>query len=117
MLKSGLEDEGLKQNKEDPCLFVRNNCIIICYIDDCCILYKDKEIIDALLKNISKTSKLTNEVDVKSYLGMNVIKDSNGTINMSQLAIINKILNSLGICNESKMNGTPEHFSLQKMNM
>ena len=25
MLKTGLEDEGFRQNKVDPCLFVRNN--------------------------------------------------------------------------------------------
>ena len=29
MLKTGLEDEGIKQNKVDPYLFVVNNCILI----------------------------------------------------------------------------------------
>ena len=38
MLKTGLEDEGFKKNKVDPCLFVGNNCIVVFYIDDCCIL-------------------------------------------------------------------------------
>ena len=75
MLKTGLEDKGFKQNKVDPCFFVRNNCIVICYVDDCCVSYKDKEKIDALLKNLSKTFNLTDEGDVKSYLGMNVSKD------------------------------------------
>ena len=84
MLKTGLEDEGFKQNKVDPCLFVRNNCVVICYIDDCSILSKYKQTIDALLKNLSKTFNLTDEKDVKSYLGMNVSKDPNGTITMSQ---------------------------------
>ena len=50
MLKTGLEDEGFRQNKVDPCLFVRNKCIVIFDIDDCCIISKDKEKIDALLK-------------------------------------------------------------------
>ena len=84
MIKTGLEDECFKQNKVDACLFVRNNCIVICYVDDCCIFSKDKETIDASLKNISKTFKLTNEGDVESYLGMNVNKYPNGTITMSQ---------------------------------
>ena len=64
--------------------FVRNNCIVICYVDDCCILSKDKGTIDALLTNLSKTFKLTDEGVIKSYLGMNVIKDSNGTTTISQ---------------------------------
>ena len=29
MLKIVLEDECFKQNKVDPCFFVRNNCIVI----------------------------------------------------------------------------------------
>ena len=83
MLKTGLEDEGLKK-KVDTCIFVRNNCIVIFYVDDCCILSKDREAIDALLINLSKTFKLTDEGGVKSYLNMNVNKNPNGTITMSQ---------------------------------
>ena len=85
-VKTGPEDEGFKQNKVDPCLFVRNNCIVIFYVDDCCIFSKDKEKIDALLINISKAFKLTDDGGVKSYLGMNVSKDPNGTITMRQSA-------------------------------
>ena len=84
MLKTGLEDEGFKQNKVDPCLFVRNNFIVICYVDDCCILSKDKETIDELLKNLSNTFNLTHEGGVKSYLDINFIKYPNGTITMIQ---------------------------------
>ena len=49
-LKTGLEDKCFKQKKLDPCLFVRNNCIVICYVDDYCIFSKDKETIDELFK-------------------------------------------------------------------
>ena len=80
--------------------FVRKNCIVIFYVDDSCIFSKDKETIDALLKNLSKTFKLTDEGDVKSDLGMNVRKYPNGTITTSQYEIINKILNILGIYDE-----------------
>ena len=109
MLKSGLEDEGFKQNKLDPCIFVRNNFIVICYVDYCCIFFKYKKKIDAILKNLSKTFKMTDKGDVKSYIGMNYRKNPNGTITMSQPAIIEKILNRLGICNETKMHDTLEN--------
>ena len=46
MLKTENVDNGFKQNKVDPCIFVRTNCIVICYIDVCCIFSKDKETID-----------------------------------------------------------------------
>ena len=87
---------------------------MICYVDDCCILSKDKETIDALLKNLSKRFKLTNEVGAKSYISMNVRKYPNGTTTMSQPAIIDKTLNSLGICDESKMNDTLANVILTK---
>ena len=82
---------------------------MIFYIDDCCIFFKDKKTIDSLLKDISKSFKMAGEGDVKSYIGMNVIKDTNGTITMIQPDIMNKILNSLWIHNESKMHDTPEN--------
>ena len=50
MLKAGLEDAGSSQNKIDPCLSVRNKCIVILYVVDCCIFTKYKDTIDALLK-------------------------------------------------------------------
>ena len=93
---SGLEDECFKK-KLDPCIFVRNNCILICYVNDCFIFSKYKETIDALFKNILKTFNLTDEGGVKSFLDNIVSKGPNGTITMSQPATIDKILNSLGI--------------------
>ena len=61
ILKTRLQDEGFKQNKKYPCLFVTNICIVICYVDGCFILSKYKETIDALLKNISNTFNLTDD--------------------------------------------------------
>ena len=57
---------------------------MIYYVDDCCILSKDKETIGSLLINLSKIFKLTDEGGVKSHLGINVSKYPNGTITMSQ---------------------------------
>ena len=73
--------------------------MILC-VDDCCIFSKDKDTIDVLLKNLSKTFNMTDEGYVKSYIGMNISKDPNLTITMSQPEIIEKILNRLGICDE-----------------
>ena len=69
------------------------------------------------MKNLSNIFKLNNEGDVDYYLSMNVSKYPNGTIAMSQLEMINKILNSLGIFDESKMHDTPENVILKNMKM
>ena len=83
MLKLDLKMK-VSNKKVDPCIFVRKYCIVICYVDNCCIFSKDKETIDALLKNLSKTFNLTNEGGVLSYLGTNFRKYTNVTITMSQ---------------------------------
>ena len=70
------------------------------HVDDYFILSKEKETINALLKNLSKTFKLTDEGGFKYYIGMNVSKDPNGTITTIQPTTFDKILNSLGICDE-----------------
>ena len=91
---------------------MRNNCIVIFHVDDCCIFSKNKDTIDALLKNQSKIFKMTNEGGVRSYPGINVIRDPNVTITKRQPANIKKILNRLGICDESKMHDTQTNFIL-----
>ena len=42
------------------------------------------------------------------------MEHTNGTITMRQPEIIEKILNSLGICDELKMHDTPENIILTK---
>ena len=67
-----------------------------------------------IIKNIPKTFKLTDGEGFKCYIGMNARKDTNGTITMIQPAIIDKILNSLRICDKSKMHDTPKKFILTR---
>ena len=45
---------------------------------------------------------------------MNLSKYPNGTITMIQPEIVGKILDALGICDESKMHDTPASFILTK---
>ena len=57
---------------------------------------------------------MTDKGGVNYYLGMNVSKDPNVTITMSQPAIIDKILNRLGIFDESKVHDVPTNFILTR---
>ena len=71
MMKQGLEQQGFKSSKTDPCLFLRDDTIIVTYVDDCLIFSKDKKNIDSLLDNLRKTFTLTDEgSDVNTFLGI-----------------------------------------------
>ena len=66
---------------------------------DGCLTFSDsKENIDRLLERLQKTFRLTDKgEDVKSYLGLKVEKDKDGTITMTQPALIQQILNLLDL--------------------
>ena len=116
MMKQGLEKQGFKSSKTDPCLFLRNDTIIVTYVDDCLIFSKDETSIDTLLDNLRKIFKLTDEgSDVNAFLGIKVEKGENGSITMTQPALINRILNDLSLQDGNcKLHDTPANVTLTK---
>ncbi len=63
---------GFHQSITDPCCYLKEDLILICYVDDCLIFCKDEKKKDRLIANLSKMFNLTNEGDVAAYLGVNV---------------------------------------------
>ena len=58
VLQKALEDRGFRQCTDiDPCLFLRDDCIIVTHVDDCLIFHKNdnalKELIAFLDKNLN----------------------------------------------------------------
>jgi len=52
-LKSGLTERGFKQSKVDPCVFYRNDAILLVYVDDCIILSKESKVVDSIVRSLS----------------------------------------------------------------
>ena len=101
MLRDNLLKEGFRQSAIDPCLFLKSDIVIVTYVDDCLIFSDSEETIDGLLERLQKTFKLTDEgEDVKAYLGLKVDKDKDGTITITQPALIQRILNLLDLVGE-----------------
>lgn len=44
LLAKGLEQRGFKASKGDPCLFIKHNCLVVTYVDDCLIFSKNEAI-------------------------------------------------------------------------
>ena len=95
---------------------MRDDAIIVSYVDDCLIFSKDKEKIDQLLKNLRKTFNLTDEgSDVNVFLGIKVDKGENGSITMMQPALIQRILKDLSLLDGNcKLHDTPANVVLTK---
>ena len=102
MLRDNLCKQGFKQSHIDQCLFLKNDMIIVTYVDDCLIFSDSKVKIDNLLKELKKIFNLTDEgEDVKAYLGIKVDKTPDGTITMTQPVLIQRILSALDLTGDN----------------
>jgi hypothetical protein len=73
-LKQGLMDCGFTPSEIDPtCLYLKNNMVLLTYIDNCLIISPSKTSIDCLILSMQtgpENFKLTDEGDVNKYLGV-----------------------------------------------
>ena len=100
-LQKGLLHCGFIQSKIDPCLFIRNDCIIVLYTDDCLFFANDDAMITDLCKCLSTEFLLKDEGNIENFLGINIAHalDSDGsvTITMTQPGLIDQILEDVGL--------------------
>jgi hypothetical protein len=106
-LKQSLIDRGFTQSSIDPCLFIRNNCIVIVYVDDCLLFAKSDDILDNLIASLEKDFHLTSEGDVGAFLGIDIVRNKEGLLELSQPGLIQKIISTCGLESESNEHKTP----------
>jgi hypothetical protein len=73
-LTAGLLKEGFTQSKTDHCLFLRSDCIIVVYVDDCLFFSPNSVTIDNVIASLSRTFKLKDEGNVSAFLGIQITK-------------------------------------------
>jgi hypothetical protein len=109
-LKSGLEARGFVQSKHDPCLFVSNTVICLCYVDDCLFFAKCDDDIMGVIESLRKPEptpfELNIEDDVAGFLGILMNREENGSIELNQSGLIDRILRVMGL-EDSHERSTP----------
>ena len=91
---------GFKRNSIDPCLLMREDCFIICYVDDCGIAVKAKKVVVDLVESLrNKGFDLTMEGSFSEFLGIKFEEVATGKIHMSQRGLIKKIFTATGMEN------------------
>ena len=100
MLQQSLRDRGFLPSAVDPCVFIRNNCIILIYVDDCIIISKEEKVIDDFVTSMINGKEnfiLTDDGDLARFLGVEIGYKSDGTIHMTQPHLIQRILDLCGV--------------------
>lgn len=81
-----------EQSKVDECVFYRNSTVFLVYVDDGILIGPSKDEIDKIIKELQQVLKMTDEGDLKDYLGVNVEKRNDGSIKLSQPHLIDQII-------------------------
>jgi len=107
-LKEGLESEGYVRSEVDQCVFLREDSVILVYVDDMIALLKDKKTLEKLVASLKeKDFILTDEGSLDKYLGVDVKKKKDGGLELVQPFLIERILTLLGIKDDKMHNSKP----------
>jgi hypothetical protein len=106
-LSTGLFHRGFIQSQIDKCLFLRSDCILVVYVDDCLFFSRSDTTLDYLIASLEQNFVLTQEGDVGAFLGIDVRKHDNGSLELVQPGLIQKIVTACGLQDNSQIHDTP----------
>jgi hypothetical protein len=111
-LKENLESVGFNQSKHDPCLFISDTVICVVYVDDCLFFACNEEAIQNAIQMIKdKGMDLEVEDSVGGFLGISIQRTANDDgdeyITLTQRGLIDRIINALGLGDNSNGLNTP----------
>ena len=107
-LSKGLEERGWKPSSVDACLFTKPGIMLVVYVDDAILISPNDSLIDSEIQSLKSSYFLTDEGPLKDYLGTRFVRAEDGTIEMTQPKMIERVLEIVGLNKEGvKMHDTP----------
>ena len=102
-----------KQSTVDERVFYHGNVLYVLYTDDSILAGPNRDEIEQVLKELKEAKlDITDEGDVKDFLGVNIEKQNDGTIHMTQPHLIDQILKDLNMNGDDvKIKDTPAALS------
>ena len=93
-----LQSLGFTPSDSDQCLFIRDDCVCVTYVDDILVFDRSQDIINKLLKDLKDTgASVKLESDVAGYLGVDIRTLDDGRIEMKQTGLIDRVIVALGL--------------------
>ena len=89
---------GFYPSELDPCLFIRDDCIIVLYVDDAIIFGQKNQDIRKFLEQLKEQDyDFSEDGTFSSYLGIQLEHKANGAIKMTQPGLKKSIIDVLGL--------------------
>jgi len=92
---------GFIQSKYDECVYFRGRVMYVLYTDDSILAGPNATEVDQAITDIQKAGlNITVEGDLQDFLGVNITKNDDGTITLTQPHLIDQILEDLGLTDD-----------------
>jgi hypothetical protein len=83
-LAKGLKDIGFPRSEVDECVFYFGRSVLLVYVDDSILMGPKGEELNYLIAEMNKRFKLQEEGGVSEYLGIEIRREDDGGIYLSQ---------------------------------
>ena len=106
----GMREIGFKPSQFDPCLYYRGSVVFLVYIDDCIVFGPSDQSIDQVVQDLRACSQqftVDDQGDVGDFLGIQVQKQDDGSILLTQPQLIDSIIKDLHLQSSSNGKKTP----------
>jgi hypothetical protein len=94
-LTEGLQEIGFTHSEVDECVFCYKNSVLLVYVDVSILMGPDDNELEFPLRELHKRFKIQEEGDLCEYLGIEIKKDSDRSITLTQPQLIASILKDL----------------------
>ena len=96
--ESLINDMGFSPSTMDPCLFIKENCAVVLYVDDAIIFGRTDADIEAVLQSFKTHDyDYSRDGSFSAYLGIQLQHRQDGTIKLSQPGLKQSIVDVLGL--------------------
>jgi hypothetical protein len=106
-LDKGLKKLGYVPSRIDPCVYYHGTSVLMLYVDDGIFCGPNKSEIDGLIEGLKQEFNITDEGDIKEYLGVLVEKKADRRLKLSQPHLIAQILDDLWFNSKTTTKPTP----------
>ena len=101
----------------DPCVFIKEDVIVLVYVDNCLIFSRDKDKINQLIDKLKNKEKLDliDEGDVDKYLGVEIEwNKEDKSITFKQTFLIQRFIELAGLSDSNQVYITAVNPTLSK---
>jgi hypothetical protein len=109
-LKKGLLARSWEPSEIDGCLFTKKGIILVVYVDDAILISPNKVQIQEEITSLQTDYDLTDDGELKDYLGTRFERHTDGSISLTQPKMIERVLHVVGLdptSTRTKLHDTP----------